>query len=208
MEMQNFRVVFIRHGITRGNTEKLYCGSTDVPILELGRQDILQCKDKGYYPPLNGYRLYTTGLKRTIETKELIYPDAPYTPIPELNEMDFGDFEMRTHLEMEHLPEYQAFINDKSGNVSCPNGDSALSFYHRCIQGFKKITDNRQDAIFFGHAGTISVLMMYLFPGEKSHHIYWQPNNGRGFTVLFENDKALSYEPLSDDTYLHREEKV
>lgn len=208
MDKQTYRIVFIRHGKTRGNTEKLYCGSTDIPLLEIGRKDIIECKDKGYYPPLHGYHLYTTGLKRTVETKDLVYPDAPYTPIPDLNEMDFGDFEMRTHLEMEHLPEYQAFINDKVGNVRCPNGESQMDFSARCIKGFSKITDKRQDAIFFGHSGTIARLMMHLFPGEKSHFMYWQPNNGRGFTVTFENDKAINYAPLSDDTYLNREEKT
>ena len=206
MDKKIYQIVLIRHGKTRGNTEKLYSGSTDIPLLDIGRQDIMECKEKGYYPPLDGYHLYTTGLKRTVETKDIVYPDAPFTALDELNEMDFGDFEMRTHADMQHLPDYQAFIQDITGKVRCPNGESLQDFQQRCTQGFLQIMKKRENAILFAHSGTIARVMMNLFPREKSHFIYWQPNNGRGFIVKFEDDTAITYTPLSDDTYLNKEE--
>lgn len=180
MDKKIYQIVLIRHGKTRGNTEKLYSGSTDIPLLDIGRQDIMECKEKGYYPPLDGYHLYTTGLKRTVETKDIVYPDAPYTALDELNEMDFGDFEMRTHADMQHLPEYQAFIQDTTGKVRCPNGESLQDFQQRCTRGFLQILEKRENAILFAHSGTIARVMMNLFPGKNPISFIGSPTTAAG----------------------------
>ena len=86
----------IRHGKTIANEQKLYCGSTDLPLSEEGKKEIALLKEEGIYPAGAGM-LFTSSLIRTDETLDIIYEGCEGIHIPEIAEYDFGLFEMKSY---------------------------------------------------------------------------------------------------------------
>jgi alpha-ribazole phosphatase len=56
-------VYLIRHGKTLANEKRLYCGSTDLPLSEKGREEL-----NGIHYDIKNARFLTSGMKRTHET--------------------------------------------------------------------------------------------------------------------------------------------
>ena len=83
----------LRHGKTEGNLKNLYYGSTDLPLTDAGIAALRA--DPPAVPPVQHY--YTSGMLRTEQTFAILYGGRPHGVLPELREMDFGDFEMRTY---------------------------------------------------------------------------------------------------------------
>ncbi len=54
--------------------------------------------------------VYISTLQRTKQTAEVLFPDAELVPVDGLKEMCFGSFEGRNYIEMEHDPDYQAWV--------------------------------------------------------------------------------------------------
>ena len=52
----------------------------------------------------------------------MLFPDAELVPVDGLKEMCFGSFEGRNYIEMEHDPDYQAWVAANCES-SCPDGE-------------------------------------------------------------------------------------
>ena len=64
-----------------------------------------------------------TSLQRTRQTAEVLFPDAELVVADGLKEMDFGVFEGRNYREMEHDPQYRAWV-ETGCEGRCPGGES------------------------------------------------------------------------------------
>ena len=62
-----------------------------------------------------------TSLQRTRQTAEVLFPDAKLVVADGLKEMDFGVFEGRNYREMEHDPQYRAWV-ETGCEGRCPGG--------------------------------------------------------------------------------------
>ena len=129
---------FIRHGITEGIVNKWYYGSSDLPLIDEGYEALKQFKAEGIYPPLGDADCYTSGMLRADQTLQTIYGDVPFTAIPLLREMNFGNWECKTFEELQSEPEYEEWMNNTEGSFHYPGGgDSVLTFYERIQDGLK-----------------------------------------------------------------------
>ena len=54
--------------------------------------------------------VYITPLCRTLQTAEVLFPTAKLVVVDGLKEMCFGSFEGRNYIEMEHDPDYLAWV--------------------------------------------------------------------------------------------------
>ena len=130
--MKNYYLYLIRHGITEGNLDGKYIGQTDLALCPQGEKQIQQLVKAGVYPYVE--KVYTSPLKRCVETAQIIYPDIQLSKVDEIAEMDFGQFEGKTQKELENLPEYTAWL--KGGPEACPpDGEKFGDFSLRCISG-------------------------------------------------------------------------
>ena len=86
----------IRHGDTEGTIKDLFYGSTDLPLVDQGVQQVKALRGHGVYPSPDGAKLYTSGMLRTEQTFELIFGDRSHDTIPDLKEIGVGIFEMKT----------------------------------------------------------------------------------------------------------------
>lgn len=121
------RIDLIRHGMTRGNEERRYIGITDEPLSERGRKLAEQCMYE--MPEI----VFSSPLKRCVETAEILYPDQDIYIIEELRECDFGIFEGKNAEELSKTEAYQRWI-DSNATIPFPRwrkqggGSQSVSF--------------------------------------------------------------------------------
>lgn len=133
---EEIELILIRHGKTRGNTEKRYIGCTDEPLSAKGRAELETRKKRGIYPAAGS--LYLSPMQRCKQTADILYPGRIYTLIDEFREMDFGRFEGKNYAELSGDPDYQAWI-DSGGLIAFPGGESRAEFIRRSLQGFQQM---------------------------------------------------------------------
>lgn len=168
-------VYLIRHGKTEANEKRLYCGSTDLPLSEKGREELCALSYD-----INNVRFLTSGMNRTDETLKILFGDVAYEKDSRFREVDFGIFEMRSYNELKDTPEYQSWCSgDNEANVP-PNGESGLQMKSRVLDAFSQI---QKDTVLVCHGGVIAAIMEHLFPDENKTRYEWQPENGHGYRV-------------------------
>lgn len=183
--MKTFKLHVIRHGMTDGNIEGRYVGITDLPLCKQGKEQIQEYVEKYGYP--KAQKVYTSPLKRAVQTAELIYPDIFLEKVDYLKECDFGIFENRKMDELYNDIKFRAWM--ESGMKAAPEGGESLEdFKHRLDLGICKIFKDMMDnditaAAMVAHGGVIrSLLSQYGLPQLKEHE--WEVDFGKGYTIM------------------------
>ena len=172
-------IYLLRHGLTAYNAEKRYQGRGDIPLSPEGVAELRRAE----FDPA---RVYITPLKRTRQTAEALFPQAELVPVAGLQEMDFGHFEGRNYIEMEHDPEYRAWV-DSNCEAPCPGGERKADFSARVCAAFSELADNalangEERLVILAHGGTqMSVMERYALP-KKQYYEWCGPNAG-GFVL-------------------------
>lgn len=187
--MSTFEIYLIRHGATRANENHLYCGRSDLELSEFGRAELARYKSCYSQIAISAY--YHSGLKRTQETAELLFPGIRGYELSTFREFDFGDFELKSHAQLMLNTDYINWINDFE-NTGCPNGESLPIFLSRVILAWQSLLLTLKSPIaLVTHGGVIARLMNYIFPDVKPYY-EWQPNCGEGYrlTLLKDSDST------------------
>ena len=173
------KIVLIRHGRTEANERRLYCGSTDLPLSEGGRETLRA--SRLLIPPVERY--ITSGMARCDETLRLLCGDVPRQVRRGFREIDFGAFEMHSYEELKDDQAYQIWISgDNEANVP-PCGESGDQMRRRVRRAFARVCRQGRDALIVTHGGVIAAIMSDLFPGEGRSRYEWQPQPGRGYLI-------------------------
>lgn len=168
-------IYLIRHGRTEANEKWLYCGSTDLPLSESGREELT-----GIHYEIENVRFLTSGMKRANESLKLLFGDVPYEVDHRFREVDFGIFEMQSYHAIKDTPEFQAWVTgDNEANVP-PGGESGLQMKQRVLEAF---SDIKEDTVLVCHGGVIAAIMAHLFPETDRSRYDWQPKNGSGYCL-------------------------
>ena len=182
----------MRHGMTMANERRLYCGSSDLPLSEVGRAELVRLRKMVNYPNLQGLERLTSGMLRSDETLQLLFDARPDRRIPGFREIDFGLFELKSYEELKNDARYQAWICDTEGTTAPPGGESAQNFRRRV---YDAVDAQTKDALIVCHGGVIAALMARWFPREERHLFQWQPEFGLGYEVELKNGEC-SYAPI------------
>lgn len=173
-------IYLLRHGETDYNREKRYQGVSDIPLSETGRAELIKA---GMEPSV----VYISPFVRTRETAKILFPRARQIEIPELREMNFGDFEGRNYIEMEHDAAYRAWV-EGGCESRCPGGDEdKAAFCRRICDTFGKLVDdallyNQKELVIVAHGGTqMAAMEKYAVP-HKSYY-EWHAGNAAGFVL-------------------------
>lgn len=177
------KLYLIRHGITEGNEKHLYYGATDLPLAPAGIEELNRLR-AFWQNTVSGSPVFiTSGMTRTRETLEILFGDRPYTAVPDLREVDFGSFEMKTYEELKDVPEYIEWISGDNFSNIAPGGESGQMVKDRSVAAFEKIFSTGKDTVIITHGGVISCLMDYLFHEEGKNFYEWQPKPGYGYIL-------------------------
>ena len=204
-------IVLIRHGITEGIKRHWFYGWTDLPIIEEGYEQLRQYKEEGAYPELpDDTKYYTTGFVRTTQTLRALFGDVPYKEIPDLKEINFGEWECQTFDELSQKEGGAEWLADANGTFVFPGGESMQGYTERINRGCRELVGyhrlqelahrhSGKDAasVMICHGGTISAAMVNWFPDERETFWDWTPVVGLGYIVYFENGEPSSYETLT-----------
>ena len=168
-------VYLIRHGKTEANEKWLYCGSTDLPLSEKGREELSHI-----HYDIKNVRFLTSGRSRTNETLKILFGDVPYEEDPRFREVDFGLFEMHSYEQLKRSPDYISWISGNNEANVPPNGESGQQMKQRVLEAFSEI---KEDTVLVCHGGVIAAIMEHLFPEENKIRYDWQPGNGCGYII-------------------------
>ena len=190
------KVHLLRHGKTMANLTYTYSGRQDLPVCDLGIEELLEKKQKCSYPDIEGIDVYTSGMTRTETTLQLLYGDIPHSIEPDFMEMDFGEFEGKTYDELKDTPAYQEWISGDHEKNKCPGGESGEEMILRVIRGMDKILKKGRDALIVCHGGVIAMLFKEYFPNSGLNWYEMQPSSGEGYTFEFEGGRPVSYNKI------------
>lgn len=184
--MRNYKLHLIRHGLTLGNLESRYVGGgTDESLCEKGRQGIYFLKENYDYPVVS--QVYTSPMKRAVETCEILYPDQDYVAVDALTECNFGEFENMSFDELSKNERFAQWLSHEKDFVP-QGGESNEEFAKRCLRGIDAmLTDMMKnqtyEAVCVCHGGVIALLLGMLSYPQKPFH-QWTSDSGCGFTVI------------------------
>ena len=183
--MRTLKIHLIRHGATDANYKGQYIGcKTDLPLAPEGLNELRLMRDDVEYPEIQ--KLYSSPLLRCKQTGAVLYPDMPITPVDNLKEYDFGDFEGKTAKELELHPSFKDWA---AGKLSAtPNGEDNTDFVKRLCLGLNQIIVNMlnegiESAGVIMHGGAIMMLLAACAVPQR-RPVEWTADNGQGYSLL------------------------
>lgn len=173
--------------MTEGNTKRCFNGCrTDEPLIAEGRDALRAIEDVP-----EGAALYSSPLKRAVETAGIMFPGVEPVIVDDLREMDFGIFEGRNHSMLDGDPEYQAWL-DSGGLSRVPGGESVAEVAERSLKALSEVVSDAEergaDAAYIVTHGGVMMAVMSSLTGEEPFG--FNPPNGVGFVVELETDDA------------------
>ncbi len=184
--MKTYQIHLIRHATTQGNLDGQYIGHTDMDATEEGLRQIDVLKQEyGGYPQVDA--VFSSPLKRCLQTAKRIYPDKEPIVIEGLSEYDFGEFEGKTADELKDEEAFQNWLAGTHPEVPLPFGESQVGFNNRICETFVKIIhgilqSGVKSTAVVTHGGVIMALMAaFAIPEAPMHE--WLTPNACGYTL-------------------------
>ncbi|HEB0896187.1 MULTISPECIES: adenosylcobalamin/alpha-ribazole phosphatase [Citrobacter] len=188
------RLWLVRHGETEANVAGLYSGHAPTPLTERG---IAQAQTLGTLlrnVPVDN--VLCSELERARHTTQLILAEreVPVRNMPELNEMFFGDWEMRHHRDLarEDAENYAVWCNDWQ-NATPTNGEGFQAFSQRVERFIAQLADYKacQNLLVVSHQGVLSVLIARLLSMPAAAMWHFRIEQGCWSAIDFCDDFAV-----------------
>ncbi|CEJ66015.1 MULTISPECIES: adenosylcobalamin/alpha-ribazole phosphatase [Citrobacter] len=188
------RLWLVRHGETEANVAGLYSGHAPTPLTERG---IAQAQSlSGLLHNVSFDNVLCSELERARHTTQLILGDReiPVRIMPELNEMCFGDWEMRHHRDLarEDAENYAIWCNDWQ-NATPTNGEGFQAFSQRVERFIAQLADYKdsQNLLVVSHQGVLSVLVARLLSMPAAAMWHFRIEQGCWSAIDFCDDFAV-----------------
>lgn len=184
--MMNKELYLMRHGTTV--MSGLYVGSTDVPLADEGRKQVVQAGMILTGVGIN--HIFCSPMKRCRESLNLLGLDASSEIDENLREIDFGRWEGRS---FEEISQADASLVEewriKSDYFCFPEGECVEEFSKRVGLFAKKVIDAPIDRILIlAHGGTIGHLLCILLGLSQDKRIIFDIQAGGVSSVTLYGD--------------------
>ncbi|HHO8887573.1 adenosylcobalamin/alpha-ribazole phosphatase [Citrobacter youngae] len=188
------RLWLVRHGETEANVAGLYSGHAPTPLTERG---IVQAQSlSGLLRNVPFDNVLCSELERARHTTQLILAerDVPVCVMPELNEMFFGDWEMRHHRDLarEDAENYAVWCNDWQ-NATPTNGEGFQAFSQRVERFIAQLAEYKdsKNLLVVSHQGVLSVLVARLLSMPTAAMWHFRIEQGCWSAIDFCDDFAV-----------------
>lgn len=188
------RLWLVRHGETEANVAGLYSGHAPTPLTERGMAQAQTLGTLLRNVPVDN--VLCSELERARHTTQLILGDreVPVRNMPELNEMFFGDWEMRHHRDLarEDAENYAVWCNDWQ-NATPTNGEGFQAFSQRVERFIAQLADYKtcQNLLVVSHQGVLSVLIARLLSMPAAAMWHFRVEQGCWSAIDFCDDFAV-----------------
>ncbi|GAE24656.1 alpha-ribazole-5'-phosphate phosphatase [Halalkalibacter wakoensis JCM 9140] len=169
----------VRHGVTTWNKEKRYLGQTDVSVIKSELNELDELKNELKKIEFDG--VFSSDLRRCQET--LSYLEVPSHSLIDkrLREINFGDWEGKTYEELQHVPIYRQWL-DQRESVRIPNGECFESFQSRIDSFINELFKRERpynNVLVLSHGGVIRYVVSKLLP----HVSFWSVSVEHGQAI-------------------------
>jgi len=184
------KILLVRHTESEGNMKKVYAGSTDYLLTELGEQQIVEVMMKLLHiiSPTSTYSLYSSPLQRCTKLAEEIERLLQTTKIIDsrLSETNFGIFEDKTYEELTQMyPDIlESWIQD-SIHFQIPNGESLKICFDRVSSFCKDLINRNEDAVIVSHGGIIKLIILALLDLDLKEFWKFYTSNGCVIEIIY-----------------------
>ncbi len=161
------RLFLVRHGETTLSTDDRFAGSTDVPLSEHGRDQVVHLAHRlSEFPPA---AIYASPMKRTVETAEILAEphrssNVAVQPEPRLREIDHGRWEGLTRREVESRYPVEAGMWIADPYTFAPvGGETGRAVAARAIPAIKEIVAAHPGDLAYvvSHKATLRLIIGY-----------------------------------------------
>lgn len=193
------KFIFVRHGETCANVDKLIYGITHSEFTDKGLKqidrivDYIKLKDIDYF--------YSSPMKRTQmiaeRIEEIIGKKAML--IDEIGEMNYGIFEGLTSDDaLKNYPnEYNRFIDDYK-NYVIPQGENVLDFDKRVMRFIDKIKNKKGTSVIVTHGGVIRTAIMHLLNLDSEDRWHFKILPGMIIEIEYNNEYGVMLQMIND----------
>lgn len=177
----------VRHGETEANVAGLYSGHSPTPLTVKGRQQAQRLGEMLRLVPFD--HVLCSELERTLHTARLLLGERaiPLTPHPLLNEMFFGDWEMRHHRDLQHedRDNYAAWCADWQ-HAAPTNGEAFPDFSRRVAAFAAELANYRhENVLLVSHQGVLSLLTALLLGMPTASMWHFRIDHGAWSVIDF-----------------------
>lgn len=161
---------FVRHGQTDWNLERRIQGKADIELNDTGRRQSAETRDK--LSDRSFVVIFTSPLKRAVETAKIIaeaHPDTPLVEVEALAERDFGRFE-----GIQNNPQDDYFgVWNYASEVDTDGGESLADLEARVYPFLEHIGEEYadKDVLLVSHVGVGLMMYQYYWGKPKSGNL-------------------------------------
>lgn len=161
----NTRIYLIRHGATTLSAEDRFAGATDVPLSDIGREQVHRLAQRLCSDRITA--VYASPLGRTVETATILAEPhgLEVRPCAGLREISHGRWEQMTRCEVEAKYPDEAAAWDEDPYTFAPvGGESGLAVTARALPALMDIVRENQggNVLIASHKATIRLLLSSL----------------------------------------------
>ncbi|HEX4077453.1 MAG TPA: histidine phosphatase family protein [Rhizomicrobium sp.] len=199
------KIILTRHGHVEGIEPKRFRGRTEIPLTEQGRKEARAVATRiaaTWRPTL----VYTSPMRRCIDTGQAI-ADACGTqnvPIPELQDLDYGDWQWRTYDEIEaEAPELFAAWFVTPQLIRFPGGDSLQDLVARSADAIRLVLERHptDTVVLVGHDSVNRGILLQLLDQPLS--AYWRlAQEPCAINEIDIDDDRIRVERVNDTSHL------
>jgi broad specificity phosphatase PhoE len=173
------KIILVRHSETLWSLNGRHTGLTDIPLTEQGEREAKELKERLKKLPFQ--KVFTSPLKRAVETCKLsgLFDHAVIDP--DLVEWNYGDYEGLTHAEIiSKNPSWNIFTQ------GAPGGESVEDVCARADRVLKRLSAFKETCILFSSAHFLRLL--------ATRWLHLPPKDGELFALSPSSISLLGYE--------------
>ncbi|MBQ3008109.1 MAG: histidine phosphatase family protein [Oscillospiraceae bacterium] len=167
------KIYVARHGQTQLNVENRVCGSTDIPLTELGLQQAQQLADNARGKGID--IIIASTMIRAQQTAQAVADryNLPVITDHRLREQDFGRWEGTSRDDPEYQREKRKYAHRHFG------GESAFQLAQRVYNRMDEITEKYKDktVLIVCHGGVCRTIRTYFEDMENEAYSSYSPDN-------------------------------
>jgi len=195
--------LLVRHGQTAWNRPERFRGREDLPLNELGHRQAQAVAHRIAADWPEVATVYTSPLRRTVQTAEPIARALGMTPQPlaGLLDLDYGAWQGLSHQEAaERYGELYIAWRLAPHTVQFPNGESLAHVRARVWPAVRELAERHagQTVVLVGHQVVNKVLLCAVLGLDDAH--FWQVEQATGCLNVFEYREGLFVLTLLNDT--------
>lgn len=198
-------LIFIRHGQSTANLDKVFAGQTDVPLTELGLRQAQRTANYLKDYPIS--KIYASDLMRAMQTAEptAVLHGLPIISSRNLREIFAGDWEGRAYEDlMQSYPRSYGIWRTDCGRAHPEHGESVIDLSKRIYAEIDRILDCDRGACvaIFTHATPLRLLRAKWagYPPEELSRVEFCANASVS-VIDYEDDDSFTVRMCSYDAH-------